>query len=348
MRCNLICVCLLFTAIATHAVYAEEEQAIPSQEQWRTSEVLVDDPIGLGERLALIDYFQQQKVKLEPGMRLQDLRVLYWSARAQEAQRVALYKELREVYKLTRISEDMSYEALLLEEKDALRQAQIKKEQERALAFTDAPRSTQSSPTNSDTQSDEPAQGAADAAASAWPPVFGKAMPNIQLTDLRGNRVSLHSVSRGKPMFIEYIGMTCGGCNAFLGGNKPGIGPFKGQYAQKDLQSIAEYLPLYGKGVQLSDNRFTHVVVFFYGLDGKSAPSLRDAQHYAKHYQLGEQANQVVLFGDQSFINGQTMAMIPGFQLVDDKKSVVSHSVGHNPLHNLYTHTMPALADLIK
>ncbi|NRA38699.1 MAG: hypothetical protein HRU15_11205 [Planctomycetes bacterium] len=149
-------------------------------------------------------------------------------------------------------------------------------------------------------------------------------------------------------MLIEYVGMTCGGCNAFLGGNIAGIGPYPGQYAQKNLKSMAEYLPTYGGGLKLTDKRFTYVIVLFYGLDGSTAPNLKDAQSYAQHYKLTEKENHVVLFGDASFINKTTYNMIPGFHLIDSDWKVVSASTGHKPKHNFYTHTIPALKKLVK
>ncbi|NRA39328.1 MAG: redoxin domain-containing protein [Planctomycetes bacterium] len=179
-----------------------------------------------------------------------------------------------------------------------------------------------------------------------WPPVLDQVMPDISLTNLQGEKVQLHSVNNGKPVLIEYVGMNCPGCNAYLGANVKGIGVYPGQRAQKGLQSVAEYLPAYSKGIQIDDKRFTYVIMFFYGLD-MQAPTLKDAVAYAKHYKLTEKENHVVLFGDKSFINDGTYGLIPGFHLADTNWKLVSDSTGHHPKNKFWDHTFPGLKKLI-
>ena len=80
----------------------------------------VEDPIGLGERLALIDYFQEKGVKLDSGVTIGELRVEYWAEYSLEEKRLALYRELKENYTLPHLSVKMSYKALLAQQKEAL------------------------------------------------------------------------------------------------------------------------------------------------------------------------------------------------------------------------------------
>ncbi|NRA38698.1 MAG: hypothetical protein HRU15_11200 [Planctomycetes bacterium] len=87
---------------------------------WALKETPVEDPIGLGERLALIDYFQEKGVKLDSGVTIGELRVEYWAEYSLEEKRLALYRELKEKYTLPHLSVKMSYKALLAQQKEAL------------------------------------------------------------------------------------------------------------------------------------------------------------------------------------------------------------------------------------
>ena len=83
-------------------------------DSWKTKEAPVDDPIGLGERLALIDYFKEElKQPVKPGTTLEELRVRYWRIHAAEERRMNLYKQLVNEYGMEGLDADLSYEIML-------------------------------------------------------------------------------------------------------------------------------------------------------------------------------------------------------------------------------------------
>ena len=83
-------------------------------EAWKTKEAPIDDPIGLGERLALIDYFKEElKQSVKPGTTLEELRVRYWRIHAAEERRMKLYEELVKKYGMADLDKDLSYEIML-------------------------------------------------------------------------------------------------------------------------------------------------------------------------------------------------------------------------------------------
>ena len=106
----LSCLCLCFTNSLVSAEKLEDKPAP------------VDDPIGLGERLALIDYLREEKkLKLPENPSLGDLKKIYWNITL-KAQRnedqlerdrlIRLKHQLESTYALV-IPDNTSYEGLL-------------------------------------------------------------------------------------------------------------------------------------------------------------------------------------------------------------------------------------------
>lgn len=186
---------------------------------------------------------------------------------------------------------------------------------------------------------------AADQPAQPWPPKLGDSYPDLTLRDLDGNAVQLASLA-GKPLLIEPVGMNCPGCQAYVGGNDQGVGGFGGVRPQGGLESLETYLPQYTDGLQMNDDRFTYVVVIFYGMD-MQAPSVAEARAWSEHFGLTDQDNCVVLVGDERHINRATWNLIPGVQLVDEDFVLRSDATGHHPQHNFWDHTFPKLAEAV-
>ncbi len=184
-----------------------------------------------------------------------------------------------------------------------------------------------------------------DAVAAPWPAVEGQAYPDLALSRLDGSAMQMSSLA-GKPLLIEYIGIPCAGCQAFLGGNRPGVGGFGGCQPQGGLEAVTDYLPRYGNGLAIDDERFTFVAIILYGTM-TSAPTLADARAFAEHFALVAKPNHVVLFGDARYVSPATFALIPGFQVVDADFVLRSDATGHHPARNFWDHTFPLLAELV-
>lgn len=175
-----------------------------------------------------------------------------------------------------------------------------------------------------------------------WPPKLNQTYPKLRLMDQTGQFVELASF-RGKVLLIEPIGMTCPACQSFSGAQKRG--GYQGLSHQKDLQSIEEYLLLYGNGALLSDVVFIQILL--YNLEMK-APTAEEAQDWAKHFQMERTKNQIVLAGIPELLGKDSYKMIPGFQLVDKNFVLRSDSTGHQPKENLYTKLLPMIPELLK
>ncbi len=173
-----------------------------------------------------------------------------------------------------------------------------------------------------------------------WPPVVNQFYPELELCDLSGKRVRLSSFA-GKVILLEPIGMSCPACQAFVGGDKKG--GINGVAPQSGLSSVDALLA--AQGVSSSDPRLVRVQLLLYG-PTLNAPTLAEAQAWAKHFDFGRRNNEILLIGDQRYINQHSYNMIPGFQLIDKNFVLRCDACGHNPKSNMYTELMPMVAKL--
>lgn len=178
----------------------------------------------------------------------------------------------------------------------------------------------------------------------AWPPVFGKEFPNLQLYNHKGEFVSLNKFT-GKIIVVEPIGMNCPACNAFAGANDKNIGKFSGISPQANLPSFKEALKTYG-GIDFAKEDIVYVHLLLYNLQMK-VPTLQDAKNWARHFAIHSE-NEMVLVGTKEMQGQASYRMIPGFYLIDENFVVVSDSTGHHPKNNLYTQLIPHLKKLLR
>lgn len=163
-----------------------------------------------------------------------------------------------------------------------------------------------------------------------WPPKKGEAYPDVVLQTPDGKTVRL-SDHKGKVILIEPIGMSCPGCQGFLGGNT--IGGFAGVTPQKGLRSIEEFAE--ERGLDLDDPNLLYVHLVLYSMK-MGAPTLKDGREWAEHWGMNERKNGLVLLGDPRYINPGSYKMIPGFQLIGPDFVLEMDASGHNPVDRLY------------
>ena len=174
-----------------------------------------------------------------------------------------------------------------------------------------------------------------------WPPVDGKRFPQVELFDHNGRPFELGSL-RGKPTVIEFISMSCAGCQAFAGGNK--FGPYGELAVQGNLESFDTYFRQYA-GFDLDSGQVNFVVAVVYN-DKLKCPSAEDLRNWRSHFRL-EHPNMHIVSGP-NLASGTTFKMIPGFMLLDKNLVVLFDSTGHQPKHNLYSELLPAIPNLLK
>jgi hypothetical protein len=177
-----------------------------------------------------------------------------------------------------------------------------------------------------------------------WPPQLQRPFAGLALYDHQGAPFSLESL-RGKPVFIEFIAMSCAGCQAFSGGNTHG--GFDGFAVQADLESIEDYFPRYSGGVSLQDPRFSFVQIIIYNL-ALRPPSARELAAWRQHFKLDRFSNAYVLGGGEALANRASFNMIPGFMLLSSDLQVLYDATGHRPKHDLYREVLPALGRLLR
>lgn len=175
-----------------------------------------------------------------------------------------------------------------------------------------------------------------------WPPVVGRTYPEIELCDLTGKKVKLSSYA-GRVILLEPIGMSCPACQAFVGGEKKG--GINGVTPQGGTSSLESYLA--AAGVSPTDTRVVHVQLLLYG-PSMGVPTLAEAQAWAKHFDFGRRSNEVLLLGDQRYINQHSYDMIPGMQLIDKNFVLVCDATGHNPRSNLFSELIPSVSKLLR
>ena len=197
-------------------------------------------------------------------------------------------------------------------------------------------------PTTSHVQSNNLGDLAHQNANLNWPPVVGQRFPDITLRDTTGTPTRLSQYA-GKALLIEPIGVACKACQAFSGGHD--IGGAFGHRPQPDLRSIHEYVERFGNGANLNDDDIVSIHILFYGNNGRSAPTLAEAQEWADHF--GRHSPRTVfLYADQSFVNSQTRAMIPGFLLID-RDFVLRSAAGNPPQADLYRELIPMIKEVL-
>ncbi len=175
-----------------------------------------------------------------------------------------------------------------------------------------------------------------------WPPVVGRTYPEIELCDLTGKKVKLSSYA-GRVILLEPIGMSCPACQAFVGGEKKG--GINGVTPQGGTSSLESYLA--AAGVSPSDTRVVHVQLLLYG-PNMGVPTVAEAQAWAKHFDFGRRSNEVLLVGDQRYINQHSYDMIPGMQLIDKNFVLVCDATGHNPRSSLFSELIPSVSKLLR
>lgn len=176
-----------------------------------------------------------------------------------------------------------------------------------------------------------------------WPPRLGEPYPDLTLIDQTGQPVRLSSF-KGSVILIEPVGMTCPACQAFSGAHRRGS--FGGITPQQGLPSIEELFPRYAGGLSLSDDRIVFVQILFYSMS-MEAPRPADARRWAEHFGIDRAKNHVVLTGTKDLLGEASFNMIPGFHLVDRNFIFQADSAGHNPRHNLFTHLLPMVPQLL-
>lgn len=176
-----------------------------------------------------------------------------------------------------------------------------------------------------------------------WPPREGYYYPNLTLSNYDGKKITLSNL-KGKVLLIEPVGMSCPGCQAFAGAGKNGVGGLGGVVPQIGMQSVDELISQ--QGLSPHDPRIVVVQILFYNFS-MQAPSLKDAQLWAKHFHLENKPNRLILVGTSNFINNATYNMIPGFQLVDKGFVLRSDATGHNPKRDIWTELFPMIKKLL-
>lgn len=176
-----------------------------------------------------------------------------------------------------------------------------------------------------------------------WPPRVGAYYPDLTLLNAATGKPLRLSSLRGQTIVVEPIGMSCPACQAFSGAKK--LGGFRNFSAQPGLSSFEEYVAQYA-GATLGSRNFVFVQLLLYGPD-MQAPTLKDAQEWAKHFGLLSKPNCYVLVGSQQLIGSASYNMIPGFQLIDKNFVLRSDATGHNPTNDMWKHFFPALKSLI-
>lgn len=173
-----------------------------------------------------------------------------------------------------------------------------------------------------------------------WPPVAGQIFPEVELFDHHGQSFELSSLL-GKPTVIEFISMTCAGCQAFAGGNQ--FGPYGDLAVQPNLESFDKYYQQY-TGFDLHSGELNYVVVVVYN-DKLTTPTPQDLTQWRNHFQLNQQ-NTYIISG-QKLASERTFKMIPGFMLLDENQVVQFDSTGRQPKHNLYSELLPAVPKML-
>lgn len=176
-----------------------------------------------------------------------------------------------------------------------------------------------------------------------WPPERSRTYPDLTLIDQDGNPTRL-SDFKGHVILLEPVGMSCPACIAFSGGKQKG--PFQGIEPQENLDSIQHYARNFGR-VHLADPRIVFVQIILFN-ENMEAPSLKEVQAWARHFDFRRDRNQIVLAGTPEMVTEASRAIVPGFQLIDKSFVLRRDSTGQDPVDNLYHEFLPTLRELVK
>lgn len=182
---------------------------------------------------------------------------------------------------------------------------------------------------------------------ASWPPVKGRAYPELPLEDHTGKPFKLSSLL-GKVVLIEPIGMACPACNAYAGGDdKTG---FRGAGVQPGVGSLETLLRRFGDVRLGSEQELVLVQLLLFDMSSAlgNAPTREDASAWAKHFDLAGRANVVVVRGTPALADQAGYDLVPGFQLVDRKGVLRYDGSGHHPKDHPYETVLAAVPDLLR
>lgn len=176
-----------------------------------------------------------------------------------------------------------------------------------------------------------------------WPPVVGEVYPDLELVDHQGHEFRLSSLE-GKIVILEPIGMNCPACQGFSGGNE--VGGLGGFQPQRGALALERYLESYAPEVSLRDPDLVLLQLLLYDLEMR-APGADDARLWADHFP-SDFGRRIVAAPQRSLISQASYDLIPGFQLLDRERVLLSDSSGHQPRHSLTDHLFPRLTSALR
>jgi hypothetical protein len=171
-----------------------------------------------------------------------------------------------------------------------------------------------------------------------WPPRLQATFPSVALTDHTGASFSMSSLI-GKPVLVEFVAMTCAGCQAWSGGHS--YGGFEGFAVQGGLESIEKYFTQY-TGLKLLGGPVQFVQIVFYNTT-LTSPTPQQLSSWRTHFHFDGYSNVHVVTGGEALRNKESFSRVPGFLLLDKEGIVQFEALGHSPRHNLYRELLPAV-----
>jgi len=175
-----------------------------------------------------------------------------------------------------------------------------------------------------------------------WPPAVGDVFPQFELFDHTGTQFSMAGL-RGKPTIIEFISMSCAGCQALAGGNQ--VGPYGRLASQSNVETFETYFRQLA-GFDLDSGEVNFVVAAVYN-DKLQTPTKQDLNGWRSHFKLDRFDNAFVVSGPE-LASAATFKMIPGFMLLDQNQVVLFDSTGRQPVHDLFSELLPAVPTLLR
>ncbi|TDJ04090.1 MAG: hypothetical protein E2O67_06980 [Deltaproteobacteria bacterium] len=176
-----------------------------------------------------------------------------------------------------------------------------------------------------------------------WPPQVGRTFPNIEFVDQNGTAFKMSELY-GSVVLVEYVGMTCGACQAFSGANE--VGAYKDVNPTGGLPSIEKLFKDY-TNISLDDSRVKFVQVLLYSMTMDS-PTPDHASNWANHFGFDRYNDEIVVVPKRDLRGKGSYNLIPGFQILDKQLVVQRDSTGHSPRHNLYSELFPLVKILLK
>lgn len=176
-----------------------------------------------------------------------------------------------------------------------------------------------------------------------WPPEVGRPFPDVALTNHLDQPFRV-SALRGRPVLVEFVSMTCAGCQGFSGAGEHGA--YGGYPAQDELPSVEALARDWGGGTDLraGDVAFVQLVIYDTALEPPTPEALAD---WRAHFGL-DWPDAHVVTGGAALANGASFRRIPGFLLLDADGVVVRDATGHSPPDDLYRVLLPSLPELAR